>query len=200
MPGAAGSHAAAAQTDGVDHDLLEAGAVDDVGLAGRPLANTAGAAVLAIAQHEHDLALVFGGAERVERVARSRATAASVHPVRSRWAMRRRARRGARERRADRDVAAERPDPRDVAGPQAREQLRRGAAQQRQVARHAAGHVEHHDQPDRLRAVVELGQRLRFAFVADLEVLAARVVTRRPSRSVTVTNTPIPPKPPRRPI
>ena len=46
-----------------------------------------------------------------------------------------------------------------------------GGAQQRQVALHAAGDVEHDDQPDRLGRVVELGDRLRLALVAHLEVV-----------------------------
>ena len=40
-------------------------------------------------------------------------------------------------------------------GRQPREELLRRRAQQRQVAFHAAGHVEHDDQADRLRRVVE---------------------------------------------
>ena len=44
-------------------------------------------------------------------------------------------------------------------------------AQQRQVALHAARHVEHHDEPDGLRRVVEQDDRLRLALVAHLEVV-----------------------------
>ena len=44
-------------------------------------------------------------------------------------------------------------------------------AQQRQVAFHAARDVEHDDEPDRLRRVVEERDRLRLALVADLEIV-----------------------------
>ena len=52
-----------------------------------------------------------------------------------------------------------------------REELLGGPAQQRQVALHAARHVEHHDEPNRLRGVVEDRDRLRLAVVAHLEVV-----------------------------
>ena len=48
-------------------------------------------------------------------------------------------------------------------------ELRPCGAQQRQIALHAAGHVEHHDQLDRLRSIVEQSDRLRLALVAHLE-------------------------------
>ena len=79
----------------------------------------------------------------------------------------------ARERRADRDLVAKRPQARHVFWQQPLEELDGGAAQQRQIALHAPGDVEHDDEPDRLRAVVELRERLRLAVVADLEVVAA---------------------------
>src|SRR6185295_8457735 len=50
-----------------------------------------------------------------------------------------------------------------------------GLTQQRQVALHAAGDVEHRDQSNRLRRVVEDGNRLRLALVADLEVALLEV-------------------------
>ena len=69
---------------------------------------------------------------------------------------------------------AERADARDVVGPQPREELQRGGAQERQVAHHAARDVQHHDEANGLRGVVEQRDRLRLPFVTHLEVVAAR--------------------------
>ena len=76
-----------------------------------------------------------------------------------------------RERRADGDLVPERTDAREVVGTQPREELRAGAAQQRQVALHAAGHIQHHNEADGLRTVVELDDRLRLPLIAHFEVV-----------------------------
>ncbi len=46
--------------------------------------------------------------------------------------------------------------------------------QQRQIALHAAGDVQHHDQADGLRAAVVLRERLRLSVVSHLEVVAGQ--------------------------
>ena len=77
-----------------------------------------------------------------------------------------------RERWADLDLVSERSDASEIVLGEAREELRRGRAQQGQIALHAAGDVEHHDEANRLRLVLELRERLRMTVVPDLEVLA----------------------------
>jgi len=57
-----------------------------------------------------------------------------------------------------------------VVGAKPPEQLAGTVAQQLQIALHAARHVEQHDEANGLRRVVEERDRLRLAFVADLEV------------------------------
>ena len=92
------------------------------------------------------------------------------------WVDRRRQRRQqfarvAGERRADDDLLAEGPDPSPIVEPKVFDELRGAVAKQRQVSRHAAGHVEHHDETDRGRRVVEERDRLRLPFVANLEIV-----------------------------
>ena len=60
----------------------------------------------------------------------------------------------------------------------------RQQASAHQADRDAARDVQHHDQPDGLRLVVELRERLGLALVADLELILRQVVTsRRPCPS-----------------
>ena len=66
-------------------------------------------------------------------------------------------------------------DARDVLWQEPPEQLCAGGAQQRQVAFHAARDVEHDDHPDRLGPVIELGDRLRLAVVAQLELVLGEI-------------------------
>ena len=77
----------------------------------------------------------------------------------------------ARELGTDRHLVAKAAETRHVVGAEPHEELLRRGAQQLQIALHAARDVEHHDQLNRLRAVVEDGDRLRLALVANLEVL-----------------------------
>ena len=172
MPGAPG-RGRLLQTDRIDHHVLEARAVDDVPLARRPLAEVDRTGVLAVAQHENDLARLVALAERLDRIRQG------APQRRQGVGHDRRRQRGqqflavARESRADRDLVAKRPQARHVFWQQPLEELDGGAAQQRQIALHAPGDVEQDDEPDRLRAVVELRERLGLAVVADLEVVAA---------------------------
>jgi hypothetical protein len=70
---------------------------------------------------------------------------------------------------------AEGAEPHEVVRSQSGDELLGRRAQQRQVALHAPRDVEHHDQTDWLRAVVEHGNRLRAPLVADFEVLAREI-------------------------
>src|SRR4030095_15597019 len=69
----------------------------------------------------------------------------------------------ARERGTDDNVTSECPDAGAVIGAEPREELFGGSTQQRQVTLHAARHIQHDDEPDRLRCVVEQRDRLRLA-------------------------------------
>ena len=163
--------AAAAHPDRVNHHVFAARAIDDVGLARRTLAKARRTAVLAIAQHENHFAAVVllakgahrlldGAPERRRRIGRDRRRQRSVELARI-----------VAERWADRDFVPEAPDARDVVLQKTSEELGTRRAEQRCVALHAAGHVEHHDETYGLRGVVELSNRLRRSFVANFEVL-----------------------------
>src|SRR5678815_2438799 len=80
----------------------------------------------------------------------------------------------ARKRRADGHVPAEGPDPCRIIRAQVFDELRCAIAKQRQVALHAAGHVEHDDETNRPWRTVEEDDRLRLAIVADLEIVLAQ--------------------------
>jgi len=165
--------ASTAHADGVDHHVFLARAVDDLGLTDHALLETERHRVFAIAQHEDDgarVALSFS-LERIQRVV-------------ARAPERRRRIRGdrgrerppkffeiVRELRADDDLMAERADAHDIVFLQTPEQLLGSRAQQLEVALHAARDVEEHDQANRLRRVVEERNRLRLAFVAQLEIV-----------------------------
>src|SRR3954464_5738424 len=165
---------AAVHADAVDHHVVGARAVDDVGLARDALAEPDRSAVFAVTEDED-------GAPLIRRVAKCGHRLIDRAPQRCRRIRLDIGRdcgpqfiAGAREVRADDDLAAEAADARQVGGPEPGDQRVGGAAQQRQVAFHAPGHVEQDDQPDRLRAVVEDRQRLGLALVADLEVVLAQ--------------------------
>ena len=129
------------------------------------------AGVLAVAQHEDDLARLVTVVERTERLV-DRAPERRRRIGRDRGRQRGGERlRVVRERRADGDLVPERADTRDIFRTKPREELRARGAQQRQVALHAAGDIQHDDEPDRPGRVVELGDRLRRAFVAHFEAV-----------------------------
>ena len=66
---------------------------------------------------------------------------------------------------------SERAEAHTVVGTEPGQQFPGALAQQRQIALHAARDVEHHDEADGLWRVVEERDRLRLAFVTNLEVL-----------------------------
>ena len=165
--------APAPHADGVDHHAVVARAVDDAGLAGTLPAGTDRAGVLPVTQHEDHaarLVLVVECVHRlVERAPERRGRAGNNH-------LRQRPPELpgiSRERRIDGDLVPERADARHVVGAERQEEQVGGFAQEREVALHAARDVQHDDEPDRLRGAVEERDRLRFAFVAHLEVVTA---------------------------
>ena len=174
---------AAAHPDRVNHHVFAARAIDDVGLARRTLAKARRTAVLAIAQHENHFAavvllakgahrLIDGAPERRRRIGHDHRRQRSVELARI-----------VAERWADRDFVPEAPDARDVVLQKTSEKLGTRRAEQRCVALHAAGHVEHHDETYGLRGVVELSNRLRRSFVANFKVL---LLERRGEPSVSI--------------
>src|SRR4029079_7765325 len=64
----------------------------------------------------------------------------------------------------------ERPQTNGIVSSQPFEELTGTFAEQLQIALHAARHVEQHDEANGLRRIVEERDRLRLAFVANLEV------------------------------
>ena len=127
--------------------------------------------VFAIAEDEDHVARVVTISERIERLVESTPQRGWRVRFDSGWKSRDERRAIAGEALADDDLSAERADADDILLQEAGEEVRRGIPQQRQMACHAAGDIEHHDQPDGLRCVVELRDRLRPAFVTYLELI-----------------------------
>ena len=163
--------APAAHADGVDHHVIVARAVDDLGLADETLTEADRAAVLPVAQHEDHATLFASSPNASSASSTARQSGVGASGAIAFGSAARSSSGFARERRTDGDLVPERADARAVVRAEPREELLRGGAQQRQVALHAARDVQHDDEADGLRGVVEQRDRLRLPFVAHLEVV-----------------------------
>src|SRR5262249_43106027 len=76
-----------------------------------------------------------------------------------------------REARAELYLVVERADASLVGRQQTNQELLRGLTEKRNARRHAAARVEHDDDRDRLRLVVEERNRLELVVVEDVEVV-----------------------------
>ena len=165
---------AAAKPDRVHHHVFLACAIDDPGLA-RDVPAEVGqlrrAAILPVAQHEHHaplVTLVFEGVHRLVHRTPERRRRISGNRG---WQRLPELARIACEGRTDGHVVPELSHAGEVVRAKPREELFRTRPKQRQVACHAARHVEHDHDSDRLGCVVEHGDRLRLSIVSNFEVV-----------------------------
>jgi len=80
-----------------------------------------------------------------------------------------------RAARADGDLVAEDTHAREIVWAQPPEQLLAGGPHERQISLHAAAQVQHNDEMDRLRRVVEERQRLQFAALVNFKIFLLQI-------------------------